>query len=144
MISRSDRFIQLPGTLSTASAGETILVNLTTGRFYGLSPSASLVWAALAEPRTRAEVISGVLQQQRNPPPAAEKQLALFLDELQHEGLIVEATPDAPEPAPLPLPAELQPYTAPRLDRGTLSQAANGVSGNDDGNTTGLGSTAES
>lgn len=136
MISRSDRFIQLPGTLSTASAGETILVNLSTGRFYGLSPSASLMWAALAEPRTRAEVISGVLRRMRNTTPAAGKEIAVFLDELQQEGLVVEATPNAPQAPPLDLPNEVLPYSTPRLDRGTLSQAANGFGGPDDGSST--------
>lgn len=139
MITRSERLNQRPGTLSTTSAGETILVNLGTGRFYGLSPSAGLVWAALAAPRTPAEVIRHVLEQLSNVPPSGATNLAEFLAELEHEGLLVVAPALAPDADPLPPPAKLVPYTAPRLERGTLSQAANGATGNDDGGTTGGG-----
>ena len=126
----SHRLHQLPGILSTTSSGETLLINPATGRFYSLSPSASLAWSIFAEPHTPAVVIEATLSQQLDPPPTAPAELAELLTNLQSEGLLVPAPP----------PANQTPYTAPILHRGTLSQAANGASGNPDGQTSGLGS----
>jgi hypothetical protein len=130
---------QLPSALSTVSSGETILVHPSSGRFYSLSPSASVAWSALAEPRTTEEVIAIVRSHHSGAPSSATEEITALLAELQSEGLI---TPAAGAPAsPCPPPVSLAPYTRPVLHRGSLSQAANGVAGVDDGGTTGGGST---
>jgi hypothetical protein len=132
-------FSQTPGTLATTSAGETILVNTATGRYYALSRSAALAWDAFAQPRTPAEVAGFVLQQQSGAPATAAADLDILFGELEREGLISPAS--APTMAALPSANTLTPYSHPSLDRGLLSRAANGVAGTDDGHTTGFGGT---
>jgi hypothetical protein len=130
---------QLPAALSTVSSGETILIHPSSGRFYSLSPTASVAWSALAQPRTAEEVIDIVCSYHDGAPSTAADDVTALLAELQAEGLLI---PAAGAPAsPFPPPASLAAYAQPLLHRGSLSHAANGVSGVDDGQTGGLGTT---
>jgi hypothetical protein len=126
---------QLPAALSTVSSGETILIHPSSGRFYSLSPSASVAWSALAQPRTADEVIEIVRGHHSAAPPTAGADVTALLAELQAEGLLIPA--EGATARPFQQPASLEPYSRPLLHRGSLSHAANGVSGVDDGNTNG-------
>jgi hypothetical protein len=132
-----DRLQQLPSVISTVCSGETIVIHPATGVFYGFSRSASLAWAALAEPRTPAEVTEIVRECHSEVPATAIADVAALLAELRAEGLLVPAEPA--NNSVFPIPTTRIPYTPATLHRGSLKQAANGATGSNDGQTTGFG-----
>ena len=128
-----ERVRRRSGLLSTESAGETILVNASAGRFYGLAETGSLIWARLARPATLGELMEALAGQCTALPGSATSEVAAFLGELQREELVEPAPAGGEEAAPEAAGKAKQAYGPPRLDRGTLRQAAWGATGGPDG-----------
>jgi hypothetical protein len=106
--------VRTAAILSTPSGEEMILVPPATSRFYSLSPAGSPTWDALAHRRTEAEVDAYALAPFPHTPSSA-----------------ASATVSLPQADRLPLPL-------PTLGEAAV-YAANGVSGADEGLTTGFG-----
>jgi hypothetical protein len=140
-----ERYQRCAGTLSTESGGETILVKLSDGRFFGLGETGTQIWARLAQPCTMGDLMETLEGECTSFPESAAGEMAAFLEELRREGL-VEPAPEGPaEVAPealAPVARTKHVYAAPRLDRGTLRQAASGDLGYPDGgfSSSGIGS----
>jgi hypothetical protein len=116
------------------AAGETILVNVSNGNFYGLGSTGGLIWTCLEQPCSRQRILDRLTGEFDVSPEAAEADLAVFLDALAAEGLTVEVEDGAVSVAgddirDIRNDGDLAPYSPPRLDRGTLRQAAQGFAG---------------
>ena len=131
-------FRRTPGVLSTESNGETILVKLADGRFFGLGAVGTLLWACLERPCALAQIMARLGEACVAVPEGADREVREFLEHLLAEGLI-ESAGAADETPAQPMRATGSPlvYTAPRLDRGTLRRAASGSTGSNDGGTAG-------
>lgn len=140
-----EKYQRCDGTLSTESGGETILLKRSDGRFFGLCETGTLIWVRLARPCAMGELMAALERECTSLPENAAGEIAAFLDQLRREGLL-EPAPETPgEAAPVALAAAAgakHVYAAPRLDRGTLRQAASGDLGISDGgfSSSGVGS----
>jgi hypothetical protein len=126
--------------LSTESGYETILVRLGSGRFYGLGDTGTPLWNRLAQPARVEDLAAVLVSHYGSSPETATSDATAFLEELLGEGLVAPAAAPAYSHAPEIGAAAMngRPYAAPRLDRGTLRQAAAGEEGSLDGPESGL------
>lgn len=102
---------QRPDVIDEEFEGEAVLVQLGTGCYYALNPSASVVWRAFADGRSPGAVADGLA--------VARDELAAFVSELVAEQLLHEADADAGPPQDLALPDGAD---APSLQRFTDMQ----------------------
>lgn len=91
-----------------------VAINFETGKYYGLSGTALVIWKLLMRPRTEEEIVSVLQQQYRQEDQDIAANTQGFLEILKGEGLllITEAPPD-PEPA---APEEKSVFTIPGLE----------------------------
>ncbi|MDI3255792.1 PqqD family protein [Pseudacidobacterium ailaaui] len=81
--------IKVPeGVLSQSLENETILLNMDSGLFFGLTPVASRIWALLAAGHTPLEVHRMLLEEYRVDPAVLEQDLEDLLHRLAEKGLI--------------------------------------------------------
>lgn len=135
----SEKYRRCAGIISTESDGETILVRLSDGRFFGLGPIGTLIWSRLAQPGTTPELMEFLNNACDSLPASAAGEIVGFISELRREGLLECATPDAGDSngqLTVPVGCAKRIYVSPRLDRGTLSRAASGNSTFSDGGLT--------
>ena len=80
------------------STGDKVVVlSLTSGAYFSLNPSASLLWRLIAEGKD-SESLSGVLAKTFDVvEEEARRDVAEFLAQLEDEKLIVTAIPDSPD-----------------------------------------------
>ena len=138
MIQVAEKYQRRAGTLSTESGGETILVRLSDGRFFGLGETGTLIWDRLAQPSTLGDLLDTLHETCEAVPETAGRDITVFIAELQREGLVESASEAIEQPVgqAVEVVRPKRNYTAPRLDRGTLRQAAAGNSGTADGGLT--------
>jgi hypothetical protein len=80
-----------PEPLAADLAGETVLMSLESGSYYGLEGTARRIWELLAAPTTF-EALAGALASEYDvAPERAAEDLRPFLDDLRREGLLVVA-----------------------------------------------------
>jgi hypothetical protein len=77
-----------PEQVSCDLDGETVLLNLKSGTYYGLNPVAARVWALLQQPRTAAEVCAAVLDQYAVDPDRCRRDVGALLEKFVAEGLV--------------------------------------------------------
>ena len=68
--------------------GETAILNLKNGVYYGLDPMGAQVWTLIAEPKTVHEIRDALLQEYAVEADRCEQDLLALLRELAGEGLI--------------------------------------------------------
>jgi hypothetical protein len=69
-------------------AGETAIVNLTNGVYYGLDPVGARVWTLLGEPVTFADLCGSLVRIFNVDAPELEDDMRAFLGELAEQGLV--------------------------------------------------------
>jgi hypothetical protein len=69
--------------------GEVAIVNLANGVYYGLDPTATRIWALLAEPRTFADICNSMLRMYDVEQSTLEADVRAFVGELAVQGLVV-------------------------------------------------------
>jgi len=70
--------------------GETAILHLHSGKYFGLDPMATRIWQLLAAPRTLAEVRDILLAEYDVAADLLERDLLEFLGKLQRAKLIAE------------------------------------------------------
>lgn len=116
-----------PDLLSQEVNGETILLHLSRYLYYGMNRAGSAVWRELARAtdiETLARQICGEFAVDE---ATAVRDIALFLAELEDQGLIeAVSAPAAVSANAVPVVvAASRPYAPPRLEVGQLRKAAN-------------------
>lgn len=93
MTSGSDDLLNIearaaPDVLFRELAGEAVLLDLKTQRYYGLDPVGTRIWQLLAESGRTADVLQAMLDEFDIDRAKLERDLQTFLDELEGVGLI--------------------------------------------------------
>lgn len=102
----------VPAVTSEQFDDEVVLVNFDTGKYHSIKGTGVAVWQCLASKPTVDALVRHVEEAFETGGAKLAEQVERFLTELQREGLIVEAPPDAPA-APLPAPAPGRPPFEP-------------------------------
>lgn len=138
MINPDNVFGRNQEVLSAESLNEILLLRPTTGQYYGLGETGSLVWSLLATPATVPEIAAKIAAAYGISIGAAEADVAAFLKNMADEGLLSQgaATPQSPACAAPIASLGLTAYSAPTLTIASLREAANGNHGYLDGGVT--------
>lgn len=100
-------FFICPGVRSLPSPEGTILLDLRSGKYFALNPTASLVWSRL-ELKARRDEIERALRETFGAGEEVGADLEALLVGLEGRGLITAEPPPGPSP-PAPLPPPLSP-----------------------------------
>lgn len=73
--------------------GETIILQLDVGRYFGLNAVASRVWALLQQPRSVGDIRDVLTEEYEVDPEQCEKDLQALLEDLAGKGLIEVKNP---------------------------------------------------
>jgi len=68
--------------------GESAILNLSNGVYYGLDPLGARIWELIQEPRTVNEVRDVILTEYEVEPERCESDLVDLLEQLNNQGLI--------------------------------------------------------
>lgn len=74
--------------LSSEVSGETVILGLRDGVYYGLDPVGTLVWRLLDRPRSVAELRDAVVREYEVEPERCEADLRALLSDLARRGLV--------------------------------------------------------
>jgi len=75
--------------------GESAILNVKTGTYYGLNEVGSRIWELLKEPRTLKEIRDSILEEYTVEPSRCEQDLLALITELaQHELVEINHAPD--------------------------------------------------
>ncbi|MBA3691704.1 MAG: PqqD family protein [Actinobacteria bacterium] len=85
-----------PEQVSSDVAGETVILELDRGVYYGLADVGARVWELLREPRTVAEIRDVVVSEYDVEPGRAGADLLSLLAEMQARGLVEVRDEEAP------------------------------------------------
>ena len=77
--------------VSCELAGETVIMDLQSGKYYGLDPVASVIWTYLEQPRPLDDVVNHLLGKYDVSVEHCKSELAAHLGEMQQLGLIEPA-----------------------------------------------------
>lgn len=67
---------------------DTLLLNVTTGRYHGLNPVAARIWELLADPISEDRLIAQLLEEFEVTPEACRTEVTAFLASLRDRGLL--------------------------------------------------------
>ena len=90
------RYVRSSSVVSRVIAEETLIVPVRRGvgdlaSIYSLNPVASAIWNALAEPRTKNEIVQLLEQEFEAPPETVVSDVETFLAEMGTAGLVETA-----------------------------------------------------
>jgi hypothetical protein len=77
-----------PEPLAADLPGETVLMSLASGRYYGLEGTARRIWELLAAPCTVQDLATALAAEYEVPSDRAAEDLRPFLDQMHREGLL--------------------------------------------------------
>lgn len=114
-----------PDLLSQEVNGETILLHLSRYLYYGMNRAGSAVWRELARATDIETLTRQMCGEFAVDEATAVRDIALFLAELEDQGLIeAVSAPAAVSANAVPVVAASRPYAPPRLEVGQLRKAA--------------------
>jgi len=74
--------------VSSDLAGETVILDLKSGVYYGLNSVGASIWNLIQEPKTINEVREALLAKYEVEPEQCDRDLLALLEQLEAEGLI--------------------------------------------------------
>jgi hypothetical protein len=102
--------LRAPAVVHETIDGESVIINLETGRYFSLDGGAAEAWQALVAGLAPQQVARHLAQGWAGAASDIEAAVAGFLAQLKEEGLVRPATPDDPVAAPAaPLTAAAPP-----------------------------------
>ena len=78
-----------PGAVSTAIPGETVILDPTSGRYFGLDGVGSRVWDMLQTPTSLRTMVTAIISEYDVDADTCERDLRALLAELDAKGLVV-------------------------------------------------------
>lgn len=95
-ISTNSVVVAAKDQVSSDLGGETVILNLSSGVYFGLDLVGSHIWNLIQEPRRVAEVRDSILEEYEVEPDRCEADLLALLGQLQDDGLVeVRDGPDS-------------------------------------------------
>lgn len=88
-----------PAPIATSIPGETVILDATSGRYFGLDGVGARVWELLARPIAFGELVRTVRDEYQVDADRCAKDLTVLIGELRDAGLV--ETVDAPVDAPV-------------------------------------------
>ena len=82
------RYVVSDDQVATSVGGETVILGLHDGVYYGLDAVGARVWAMLASPRTVGELVDGIVAEFDVDATRCRTDLAGLLGELEGRGLV--------------------------------------------------------
>ena len=77
-----------PNHVATDMAGETVVLDMKSGMYYGMDGVAGLIWNLLETPQTLEDIHKAVLAEYEIDQESCERDVATFVSALQSAGLI--------------------------------------------------------
>ena len=68
--------------------GEAVLLNIQTGRYFGLNEVGTSIWALISEPRTVADLIEALRKEYKVASGMLNKDVMSFLESMEERSLI--------------------------------------------------------
>lgn len=87
-LSLQHRVVRQPGLVATEMDGETVMMSVDNGEYYGLSGAGSRTWELLAEPQTLGQICSTLAAEHEVDAATCEAETLRFVDELIALGLV--------------------------------------------------------
>lgn len=84
-----------PDILASDMDGETVMLAISSGRYYSLDPVGSAVWEALEEPRTWADLVAHLVDHFEVGEERCRAETEDFLAEMLAEGILLIHEPAA-------------------------------------------------
>ena len=88
MVSAQSTIVATKEQVSADLSGDSVILNLKSGVYYGLDPVGATVWGLIQEPKTLGEVRDAVLKEYDVEAERCERDLVTLLEELAEEGLV--------------------------------------------------------
>ena len=88
-IEPTSTIVQSSDQVSCDLDGETVLMSIEKGMYYGMDPIASRIWELILEPHSVVDLCNTLLAEYEVEREPCEQQVHDFLQTLQEEGLIV-------------------------------------------------------
>ncbi len=86
---RDDSIVAVsPRQISSAMGAEQAILQLDSGKYFGLNPVGSRVWQLLATPRPVSEILATLLAEYEVPADRCRADLVALLEKLRAAGLI--------------------------------------------------------
>jgi Coenzyme PQQ synthesis protein D (PqqD) len=85
-LTRSDDILQAP-----VGSEETVMMNVTAGRYYGLNAVASRIWELLETPKTIAQLCAQICEEFEVDTQTCETEVLIFVRDLILNGIVHEA-----------------------------------------------------
>jgi coenzyme PQQ synthesis protein D (PqqD) len=90
----TDRVLPAPDVLSRTLDGEAVLLDLASGRYFGLNEVGTRVWELLGAGKSVAEIREALLGEFDVPADVLERDVSELLDALRARGLVRPAPGD--------------------------------------------------
>lgn len=87
----TSRIVAIPDQVSCDVAGDTAILNLNDGVYYGLNPVGTRIWSLLQKPVTVEEILAALVAEYEVDAAACELDLVRVLGDLHSHGLIQAA-----------------------------------------------------
>lgn len=75
--------------VSSDSVGESIILNLTSGKYYGLDEVGARIWGLIQQPIKFSDIFKAILAEYRVEPTRCQQDLLALLYDLAQEELII-------------------------------------------------------
>ena len=92
-VASTDQFAVHPSVLCRELSGETVLLNLESGVYYGLDAVGTRVWQLLVEGRTIAGVCDAMLDEYDVAPDVLNDDVVRLVGELRERGIVTLREP---------------------------------------------------
>ena len=79
---------QSPDLVATSIEGQTALMSIENGAYYGMDPVGSRIWALIEQPRARSAVVDQLLREFSVERTVCEQQVLAFLQKLAETNLV--------------------------------------------------------
>lgn len=96
--SRSSRVVASDDQVSTSIGGESVILGLNDGVYYGLDAVGARVWSLIAEPVSVADLTAAVVAEFDVSPEQCERDLLALLEDLGRRGLVHDVSARGDEP----------------------------------------------
>lgn len=90
-LTSSTTFTRHPDLVCTDMDGDTVMMSIERGEYFGIGGVGPKVWALLAQPASIAQLTEAICDEYEVDPSTCEVDLQMFLDELLKRGLVSTA-----------------------------------------------------